>query len=159
MKYVHFYYLGLTLLLLSCTSKEIDVAVFKYSLEGVAVESNLLNTVRNDSLMLFSYQNLKDSIPFNNVSYAYHTQELSYRGSTFSSTGTEYEFENLVFTMYQEKTSNANLITLVFNENYGLLASLGFGENFIFSKELMIPKIKEYNFKRLFRSLNNIIIE
>ncbi|MFL3660571.1 MAG: hypothetical protein ACI6PN_02355 [Polaribacter sp.] len=159
MKYVYFYYLGLTLLLFSCTSKETDVAVFKYSLEGVAVESYLLNTAGNDSLMLFSYQNLKDSIPFSDVSYAYHTQELRFRGSTFSSTGTEYEFENLVFTMYQEKTSNANLVTLVFNENYGLLASLGFGENFIFSKELMIPKIKEYNFKRLFRSLNNIIIE
>ena len=31
------------------------------------------------------------------------------------------EFENLVFTMYQEKTSNANLITLVFNEKYSVI--------------------------------------
>lgn len=159
MKYVHFYYLGLTLLMFSCANKKNDVALFKYSLETSTVETYLLNTENNDSLMLFRYQNLKDSIPNSRVSYAYSNQELRSRGRTFLSTGTQYEFENLVFTIYQEKTSNANLITLVFNEKYGLLASLGFGKHFIFSKEPMIPKIKEYNFKRIFRSLNNIRIE
>jgi hypothetical protein len=61
--------------------------------------------------------------------------------------------------MYQEKAPEGTVVTLVFNEEYGLLASLGFGQNFIFSKEEMAPKIEEYNFKRLFRSLNNIKTE
>ena len=86
----------------SCANKKNDVALFKYSLETSTVETYLLNTENNDSLMLFRYQNLKDSIPNSRVSYAYSNQELRSRGRTFLSTGTQYEFENLVFTIYQE---------------------------------------------------------
>lgn len=159
MRYVHFYCLGIALLLLSCAGREVDVPVFKYSLETSNVANYILNTQSTDSLLLFDYAGLKDSVAPYEINYVSDNHVLISKGRTFSSTGVKYDFENLVFTMYQEKTPNGNLVTLVFNEKYGLLASLGFGENFIFSKELMIPKIKEYNFKRIFRSINNIRIE
>jgi hypothetical protein len=159
MKYTKFYFLGFILFWYSCASKETKFSIYKYSLEARVAENFILNTREKDSLMLYEYTTAKDSVLPNTYSYLADKEMLKFKSRTFVSTGMKYRFDNYVFIIYQEKTVQDTAVTLVFNKDYGLFASLGFGENFIFTKEEMLPKIEEYNFKRLFRSLNSVRTE
>jgi hypothetical protein len=159
MKYIHFYFLVILLVLNSCGSKEENTLIFKYALETNITEKYLLNTKKNDSVVYFEYRNLNDTTPLFDFNYIPDKEQLIIKSKTFSYTNENYNLDNLKFKIFQIKESNMVIRTLVFNENYGLLASVAFGENFIFSKDSITPKIKELTFKKIFRSINNLRIE
>jgi hypothetical protein len=159
MKYIHFYFLVILLVLNSCGSKEENTLIFKYALETNITEKYLLNTKKNDSVVYFEYRNLNDTTPLFDFNYIPDKEQLIIKSKTFSYTNENYNLDNLKFKIFQIKESNMGIRTLVFNENYGLLASVAFGENFIFSKDSITPKIKELTFKKIFRSINNLRIE
>lgn len=159
MKYMHFYFLVLLSLLSSCGSKEENILIFKYALETNKTEKYVLNTQKNDSIFHFEYRNLNDTLPLFDFKYILDKEQLILKSKTFLSTEENYNSESFKFKIFQINESNAGIRTLVFNENYGLLASIEFGENFIFSKDSITPKIKELTFKKIFRSINNLRVD
>jgi hypothetical protein len=159
MKYRYFYFLALILLLSSCNNNEENILIFKYALETNKVEKYILNTQKNDSILYFEYRNLKDTLPLYDLNYIVAKEQLKFKSKTFLGTQENYNSDSFIFKIFQIKEPNASSLTLVFNENYGLLASVGYGENFIFSKDAITPKIKELTFKKIFRSINNLKVE
>jgi hypothetical protein len=159
MKYMHFYFLVVLLVLNSCGSKEENTLIFKYALETNKTEKYLLNTKKNDSVVHFEYRNLNDTISLFDFNYIPDKEQLIIKSKTFFYTNENYNSDSFKFKIFQIKEPNTGIRTLVFNENYGLLASVAFGENFIFSKDSITPKIKELTFKKIFRSINNLRIE
>ena len=159
MKYTYFYFLSLFFLLSSCDGKEENILIFKYALETNTTQKYVLNTKKTDAILYFQYRNLKDTGSLYDLNYIVGKAQLKLQSKTFLATEENYNSENFKFNIFQIKASNTVLRTLVFNENYGLLASIGFGENFIFSKEAITPKIKELTFKKIFRSINNLKVQ
>jgi hypothetical protein len=159
MKYIYFYFLVALLVLNSCGSKEENILIFKYALETNKTEKYILNTKKNDSIVHFEYRNLNDTIPLFDFNYIPDKEQLIIKSKTLLYTNENYNLDSFKFKIFQIKESDMGIRTLVFNENYGLLASIAFGENFIFSKDSITPKIKELTFKKIFRSINNLGIE
>jgi hypothetical protein len=159
MKQVHFYFLALLFLLNSCGSKEENISIFKYALETNKTEKYILNIKKNDAIFHFEYRNLKDSIALFDLNYIEGKEQLILKSETFLSTDENYNSYSFAFKIFQIKESNSSIRTLVFNENYGLLASLGFGENFLFSRDSIAPKIKELTFKKIFRRINSLRVD
>jgi len=159
MKYIYFYFLPLFFLLSSCNRKEENTLIFKYALETNTTEKYVLNTKKNDSIFYFQYRNLKDTLSLFDLDYIVGKEQLKLQSKMFLATEENYNSEGFKFNIFEIKESNTVLRTLVFNENYGLLASIGFGENFIFSKDSITPKIKELTFKKIFRSINNLKVQ
>jgi hypothetical protein len=159
MKNPYFYALSLFFLCCSCGSEVENVLTFKYALETNKVEKYLLNTQKNDSIFYYEYRNLNDSLPLYDFDYILDKEQLQLKDKTFLSAKENYNSGSFKFKIFQIKGSNTGIRTLVFNENYGLLASVEFGENFIFSKDSLTPKIKELTFKKIFRSINNLRAE
>jgi hypothetical protein len=159
MKNIYFYSLSLFFLCCSCGSEEENVLTFKYALETNKVEKYLLNTQKNDSIFQYEYRNLNDTLPLYNFDYMLDKEQLQLKDKTFLAAKENYNSGSFKFKIFQIKDSNTGIRTLVFNENYGLLASVEFGENFIFSRDSLTPKIKELTFKKIFRSINNLRAE
>jgi len=159
MKYTYFYFLSLFFLVSSCDRKEENVLIFKYALETDTTEKYVLNTKKNDSIFYFQYRNLNDMGSLYDLNYIVDKEQLKLQSKTFLATEENYNSESFKYNIFEIKDSNTVLRTLVFNENYGLLASIGFGENFIFSKDSITPKIKELTFKKIFRSINNLKVQ
>jgi|TARA_B110000977_G_scaffold116802_1_gene150923 hypothetical protein len=159
MKYTYFYFLSLFFLVSSCDRKEENVLIFKYALETDTTEKYVLNIKKNDSIFYFQYRNLNDTGSLYDLNYIVGKEQLKLQSKTFLATEENYNSERFKYNIFEIKDSNIVLRTLVFNENYGLLASIGFGENFIFSKDSITPKIKELTFKKIFRSINNLKVQ
>jgi hypothetical protein len=159
MKYTYFYFLSLFFLVSSCDRKEENVLIFKYALETDTTEKYVLNIKKNDSIFYFQYRNLNDTGSLYDLNYIVGKEQLKLQSKTFLATEENYNSERFKYNIFEIKDSNTVLRTLVFNENYGLLASIGFGENFIFSKDSITPKIKELTFKKIFRSINNLKVQ
>jgi hypothetical protein len=159
MKYTYFYFLSLFFLVSSCDRKEENVLIFKYALETDTTEKYVLNIKKNDSIFYFQYRNLNDTGSLYDLNYIVGKEQLKLQSKTFLATEENYNSESFKYNIFEIKDSNIVLRTLVFNENYGLLASIGFGENFIFSKDSITPKIKELTFKKIFRSINNLKVQ
>lgn len=156
MKNTYFYALSLFFLCCSCGSEGENDLIYRYALETNKVEKYRLNTQENDATFQYEYWSLTDSLPLYDLNYVSDKEQLLLKGKTFLDANEAYNSGSFQFKIFQIKRSNTAIRTLVFNKNYGLLASLGFGANFIFSKDSLTPKIKELTFKKIFRSINNI---
>ena len=159
MKNTYFYALSLFFLCCSCGSEGENDLIYRYALETNKVEKYRLNTQENDAALHYEYRSLNDSLLLYNLSYIIDKEQLQLKAKTFLDAKENYNSGSFKFKIFQIKRSNTDIRTLVFNKNYGLLASLGFGENFIFSKDSLTPKIKELTFKKIFRSINNLRAE
>jgi hypothetical protein len=157
MKFI--YFLLLNLCFCSCVNDGNNIPVYKYALETIKVENYILNTKNFDSILYFAYENTKDSIVGYDLNFEVQNKQLELESRIFLPTVENYLDDGYNFKIYQRKDVDNDIRTLVFDQNYGLLASLRFGENFIFSKDSLSAQIKELTFKKIFRSVNNIKIE
>ncbi|MFQ3297189.1 MAG: hypothetical protein ACI9JT_001275 [Polaribacter sp.] len=159
MKNVNIYLVLLTFLFTSCREKQQNILVFKYALETNKTEKYILNTQKNDSILYFEYRNLNNRLALYNLNYIVEKAQVKLKSKTFLGAEENYNFDGFKFKIFQIKEPITGIRTLVFNENYGLLASVRYGENFIFLKDSITPKIKELTFKKIFRSINNLKVE
>ena len=159
MKYSHFYFLSLLFLGSSCDNQEEAILIFKYALETNTTEKYVLNIKKNDSILGFQYRNIKDTSGMYDLTYIADREQLKLKSKIFLTTEENYSIDGVQFKIFQRKEKKTGIRTLVFSQNYGLLASVGFGENFIFSKDSLAPKIKEITFKKIFRSINSLRVQ
>ena len=83
-------------------------------------------------------------------------ESLNLNQETYTITSKTYSSASLEFKMYQKKDVKNNISTLVFNKEYGLLASVSAKANFVLLKDTVTALEKEVFFKELFINLNKI---
>lgn len=155
MKNINTVYLLFVLLMVSCAEKERNIPVFVYALEKNEVENYVLSIQSDKTIINFEYLNLKDSTNKLDLKFVIKEELLKSNFETFFPTNKTYNSNRLEFDMFRTNDSKKRLF---FNKNYGLLASLGLGENFILLKDSISSNTKELIFKELFLELNKINI-
>jgi hypothetical protein len=159
MKNIKLYVLGVLFVAFSCESEQKNISVFRYSLQNDSIQKLKLNTIKEGDLKIFKYQNSQDSIKSIDFKYNLDRDFLITDIDTFLVQKNTYKSKSLEFKMYQTKEVTSHNITLVFNENYGLLASLAVGADFIFLKDSLANKDRNIIFKEIFLNLNKVNID
>jgi len=159
MKSVKFYLLVIVFVALSCESEQKNVSVFRYSLQNDSIQKLKLNTNNKPDLKIFKYELLQDSLKNTDFKYNLERDYLIFDIDTFIVQENTYKSKSFEFKMYQTKEVTSQNRTLVFNENYGLLASLAIGADFIFLKDSIANKDKNVIFKEIFLNLNKVNID
>jgi hypothetical protein len=159
MKNVKFYVLVVIFVFFSCESEQNNISVFSYSLQNESIQKLKLNTNKKGDFKIFKYQYSQDSIKSIDLKYNLDRDFLITGIDTFLVQKNTYNSKSLAFKMYQTKEVTSHNRTLVFNENYGLLASLAVGADFIFLKDSLANKDKNVIFKEIFLNLNKVNME
>jgi hypothetical protein len=145
-----------TIFFFSCSKKQQDVAVFKYALEQKDSEYYVLNSELNNGVAVFKYVNAKDILQNLDLKFIIEKESLNLNQEIYTITSKTYSSASLEFKMYQKKDVKNNISTLVFNKDYGLLASVSAEANFVLLKDTITALEKEVFFKELFINLNKI---
>jgi len=150
------YLLCCTIFFFSCSKKQQDVPVFKYALEQKDSEYYVLNSELNNGVAVFKYGNAKDILQNLDLKFIIEKESLILNQEIYTITSKTYSSASLEFKMYQKKDVKNNISTLVFNKDYGLLASVSAKANFVLLKDTINALEKEVFFKELFINLNKI---
>ncbi|PQB07117.1 hypothetical protein BST83_08130 [Polaribacter filamentus] len=159
MKNVKFYVLVVIFVVFSCESEQKNILVFSYSLQNDSIQKLKLNINKKGDLKIFKYQYSQDSIKSIDLKYNLDRDFLITDIDTFLVQKNPYKSKSLAFKMYQTKEVTSHNRALVFNESYGLLASLAVGADFIFLKDSLANNDKNVIFKEIFLNLNKVNIE
>ena len=150
------YIVVLTLLLSSCAKGKKSDLIFAYPLESTKIESFTLNSEEIENIRYFEYLSLNDSLQKMKLQYNIQKNSLQSNLDTFVAIDKGYTSKSLDFKMYQGKEVKGAKKILVFNEKYGLLASLAIGENYLFLKDSITATTKEVLYKELYIELNKV---
>ena len=145
-----------TIFFFSCSKKQQDVPVFKYALEQKDSEYYVLNSELNNGVAVFKYVNAKDILQNLDLKFIIEKESLNLNQEIYTIMSKTYSSASLEFKMYQKKDVKNNISTLVFNKDYGLLASVSAEANFVLLKDTITALEKEMFFKELFINLNKI---
>ena len=159
MKNVFFSCLTFLLLLFSCDNKSETNLIYHLALQNDKVEYLTSNIEEKDNLVNYTYIHSKDSIKNIFLKYDSNKNVLISDLDTFFISNKSFKTKNVIFGMYQKKEIKSHNTTLVFNKDYGLFATLGYGANFLFLKDSISASQKEIIYKQLFLNLNKINIE
>ena len=155
MKNKFFFVLVTIFFLTSC--QENNIPIYGHVLGKEKAQNLELQIKKTDTNIHFDYVQKNDSLKNINLKYYPKEEIITADLDTFKKINNSYKTKNIDFEMYQgKKTKNGNK-TFVFNEDYGLFATLGFESDCLFLKDSMISfNVKEFTFKDLYVSLNNI---
>ncbi|PQJ82112.1 hypothetical protein [Polaribacter glomeratus] len=159
MKSIKFCLILVVCIIFSCQSEQNNISVFRYSLQNDSIQKLKLNTNKIADLQIFKYQDSQDAIKSIDLKYNLNRDFLITDMDTFLVQENTYKSKSLEFKMYQTKKVTSHNRTLVFNENYGLLASLAVGADFIFLKDSLANKDRNIIFKEIFLNLNKVNID
>jgi len=150
------YLLCCAILFFSCSKKQQDIPVYKYALEQKYSEYYVLNSYLKNGIAVFKYANTNDVLQNLDLKFNIEKESLNLNQETHTLTLKTYSSASLEFKMYQKKDVKNNISTLVFNKDYGLLASFSAKANFVLLKDTVTALEKEVFFKELFINLNKI---
>jgi len=143
----------------SCDDSTTSETIYLHSLQNNKIEKLSFNKIKNDGLIEYSYTNDKDAIKNIFLKYDKNKNVLITDLDTFLVTNKSFKTKKVNFEMYQSKEIKSHNTTFVFNEDYGLFATLGYGANFLFLKDSTSANQKEIIYKQLFLNLNKINVE
>ncbi|TMM31469.1 hypothetical protein FDT66_05770 [Polaribacter aestuariivivens] len=146
----------ISLLIFSCKRKQVDVPIFSYSILNDSVKNFKLNINEKQATIYYEYLHQNDSIKKLYLTYNNDKDILISNLDTFHFNKKTYNSKSLQFKFYQKKEINNHNRSLVFNENYGLLANLAYGSDYLFLKDSISKTDKKLLFKALFYDLNKI---
>lgn len=155
MKNLMYSLLFFVFLFISCGGNENNISMYGYELGQNKIEKLKLNSDKTDTIITFKYIQKSDSLK--NITLRHHLKKdvIIVDLDTFNKIPNIYKSKSLVYKMYQLKKDKKRYKTLVFNENYGLIASLGSGTDRIFLEDSITPIVKEFIFKDLFINVNS----
>ncbi len=138
-------------ILLSCTKDQANVPIFSYSLSNNKIEKLILNSLHHKEIIAFHYLHPTDTVK--NVDLRYHIEKdiLMVNSDTFLPTKKMYNSKSLDFKIYQLKSNKSHGRSLVFNAQYGLLANLALGADYLFLKDSLSETENKVIFKKYFR--------
>lgn len=140
--------------LTSCTGNQQNIPMFGYELGNKKIQKLRLNISKINSVANFEYVQKNDSLKNINLKYAVLEDFIIVGVDTFNKIQNTYKLKTLIYKMYQFKKDKNNIKTFVFDEDYGLLASLGIDADRAFLEDSISPNTKEFLFKELYISLN-----
>lgn len=140
---------------ISCGENEKNIPIYGYQLGQSKIQKLKLNIHKTDPFITFAYAQKNDSLKNINLKYDVQKDIIIAALDTFYKTDKIYPSKSLKYKMYQLKKDETRLKTFVFHENYGIIASLGFGIDQIFLKDSVTPIVKEFIFKDLFINVNS----
>lgn len=143
----------------SCGNTNTSETIFLHSLQNDKIEKLLFTKIENEALIEYNYTNDKDAIKNLFLKYDSNKNVLISDLDTFLITNKIFKTKKVNFGMYQSKIIKSHNTTFVFNEDYGLFATLGYGANFLFLKDSTSAIQREIIYKQLFLNLNEISIE
>ena len=155
MKNKFFFVLVTIFFLTSC--QENNIPIYGHVLGKEKAQNLELQIKKTDTNIHFDYAQKIDSLKDINLKYNPKEAVIIVDVDTFKKIENIYKTKNVDFNMYQGKKDKNGHKTFVFNEDYGLFATLGFESDCLFLKDSMISfSVKEFTFKDLYVSLNNI---
>ena len=86
-------------------------------------------------LQYLNMQMLTDVLQNLDLKFIIEKESLNLNQETYTITSKTYSSASLEFKMYQKKDVKNNISTLVFNKDYGLLASVSAKANFVLLKD------------------------
>lgn len=143
----------------SCGNRNTSETIFLHSLQNDKIEKLSFTKIKNEALIEYNYTNDKDSIKNIFLKYDSNKNVLISDLDTFLITNKIFKTKKVNFGMYQSREIKSHNTTFVFNEDYGLFATLGYGANFLFLKDSTSAIQREIIYKQLFLNLNEISIE
>jgi hypothetical protein len=143
----------------SCGNNNTSETIFLHSLQNDKIEKLSFTKIKNEALIEYNYTNDKDSIKNIFLKYDSNKNVLISDLDTFLITNKIFKTKKVNFGMYQSREIKSHYRTFVFNEDYGLFATLGYGANFLFLKDSTSAIQREIIYKQLFLNLNEISIE
>ena len=152
-------FLALIFSVISCDKKEENVPVFLYNIKSDFPENYMLNSENQNSFIQFIYSTKADAVPKIDIKYVKEQNLLLLRSDTLFQIKSTFKPRNTEFKMYQTKQKRSHITTYVFNEEYGLFASLGFKSHQLFLKDSISAIEKETIFKGIFIELNKTYLE
>ncbi|TXD51198.1 MULTISPECIES: hypothetical protein [unclassified Polaribacter] len=154
MKKLHFCFLALALLMISCSGNQNDIAIYGYELGDRTIQQLKLNIKLTDQEVNFEYTHKKDILKSINLKYQVQEDLVIIDSDTFTKIKNSYQLKTFVYEMYQIKKNKDSIKTLVFSPDLGLLATLGIGSDCVFLEDSIAPNAKEFIFKELYINLN-----
>jgi hypothetical protein len=143
-----------TFLLASCTGNYQNIPIFGYELGNRKIQKLNLNIRTTDNVVNFEYLQKNDSLKNINLKYDVQKDFIAIALDTFNKIQNTYKLKTVTYEMYQLKKDKNNIRTLVFNADYGLLASLGIDADRAFLEDSISANTKEFLFKELYINLN-----
>jgi len=143
----------------SCGNSNTSETIFLHSLQNDKIEKLLFTKIKNEALIEYNYTQDKDAIKNIFLKYDSNKNVLISDLDTFLMTNKSFKTKKVNFGMYQSKIIKSHNTTFVFNKDYGLFATLGYGANFLFLKDSTSAIQREIIYKQLFLNLNEISIE
>ena len=154
-----FVFFVLTFILISCDKNNEELPVFVYNMKSDYPENYILNAKKEKSSIHFVYSTKADAKPKIDIKYLKEKQLLVLGSDTLFPIKSIFKPRNTEFKMYQTKQKRSHIRTYVFNEEYGLFASLGFKLHQLFLKDSINAIQKETIFKGIFIELNKTYLQ
>ena len=143
----------------SCDDSTTSETVFLHSLQNNKIEKLSFDKIKNEAFIEYNYTSDKDAIKNIFLKYDQNKNVLITELDTFLITNKSFKTKKVNFGLYQTKEIKSHHTTFVFNEDYGLFATLGYGANFLFLKDSTSANQREIIYKQLFLNLNKINVE
>jgi|GEM_PF-1228150 len=141
---------------ISCDKKQPEIPIFVQSLNADTISVLSLTIKDQDAILNFEYLTSQDSIKSIFLNYNKEKDILVSELDTFLSANEEYSFNGSEFKMYESKKIKKNSRTLFFNTDYGLLANIEFGQDYLLLKDSIKNEERNIIFKDLFLKINTI---
>ncbi len=154
MKSVIYYLFLLIFLLTCCEENEQNINLYCFELGNNKTQNVRLNINRTDTKSHFEYIFKSDSLKNIRIHYLYKEDAIIVNLDTLYKITNNYKSNTLDYKMYQINKYNNVTKTFVFNEDFGLLASLGAGLDRVFLEDSISRNTKEFIFKELYINLN-----
>lgn len=149
----------LIFILISCDKNKVNLPVFVYNMKSDYPENYILNSENENTSIQFIYSTKADAMPKVDIKYLKEKQLLVLGSDTLFPIKSTFKPRNTEFKMYQTKQKRSHITTYVFNEEYGLFASLGFKRHQLFLKDAINTLEKETIFKGIFIELNKTYLQ
>ena len=146
---------------LSCKNniKNMNGPILGYSLRNDDINNFTVSINKKSDLIEYNYIDNKDHFRKINLKYNEKYDFLISGSDTLNSINSSYRFKSSEFKMYHIKEKRSHISTLVFNNEYGVLAKLGSKLHLLLLKDSISKIDKEVLFKELFLQLNEINID
>ena len=145
----------LLILVYSCT-KNSTSTINVYSFQTKDYEKLRLDIKKNGDKILYQYTSKTDSTKNLELTFNFRKNFLATKQDTFYSFRKTYTTKDYEYFYYQQINAQSHVRTLVFEEDYGLLLSSGYGADFLFVKDSLSKIEMEDIFKELILELNKI---
>ncbi len=157
MKFSNVCLLMFIVLLSSCNEAPLDMTskkVFGLSTASGNYQNYELKIEKNDSLTKYTYHNQKSNLGNLSINYFEKGDSIASKYGNFTALSKTYTYRGALLKYYSTKKSGKAYSIIVFNKEYGIIATSTYGANFLFLKEKIAAEKGKNSFNEIVEILN-----